>query len=148
MECLTCLSLCGEKRISPGPSIHEGTHWIIDHAYPTKLLGWLVMVPKRHVEALHDLSAAEFNELGILQAAITKALFQELHCEKEYLVCFAEGKGFHHVHFHVIPRSKNLPEDLKGTGIFTMLRTEEKDAVSRDEIILLSQKLTSALTKE
>ena len=97
---------------------------------------------------LKDLSEEELNELGILQAAITKALFQELHCEKEYLVCFAEGKGFHHVHFHVIPRSKNLPEDLKGTGIFTMLRTEEKDAVSRDEIILLSQKLTSALTKE
>jgi hypothetical protein len=34
MECLICLSLSGERRISPGPFIHEGAYWVVDRAIP------------------------------------------------------------------------------------------------------------------
>jgi diadenosine tetraphosphate (Ap4A) HIT family hydrolase len=63
MECLTCLSLRGERRISPSPFIDTGTHWVVDHAYLTSHLGWLVILPKRHIEALHKLSREEFLHL-------------------------------------------------------------------------------------
>ncbi|HEY7094662.1 MAG TPA: hypothetical protein VH393_15880 [Ktedonobacterales bacterium] len=36
-ECWSCLSLSGGRRISPGPFIHEGRYWMVDHAYPTRL---------------------------------------------------------------------------------------------------------------
>ena len=57
MECWTCKSNLGEKRISPGPTIYEGKYWLVEHAYPIKMIGWLVIVLKRHAEALHELTA-------------------------------------------------------------------------------------------
>ncbi len=44
-------SLSGEQRISPGPTIYESRYWLVEHAYPCRMLGWLVIVLKRHVIA-------------------------------------------------------------------------------------------------
>jgi diadenosine tetraphosphate (Ap4A) HIT family hydrolase len=63
-DCWTCRSLSGEKRISPGPTLCEGQYWVVDHAYPARQVGWLVIVLKRHAEALHELGDAEFEELA------------------------------------------------------------------------------------
>ena len=82
MDCLTCKSISGEKRISPGPTIHEARFWYIEHAYPCKLKGWLVLVLKRHVEALHDLTQEEFLELGELQFRLSRLLSDELKAAK------------------------------------------------------------------
>ncbi len=64
MTCLTCLNLSGEQPISPAPFIYEGTYRVVDHAYPTTHLGWPVILPRRHVEALHELTQEEFQELA------------------------------------------------------------------------------------
>src|SRR5690349_5354536 len=101
MDCWTCKSNTGEKRISPGPTIFEGKYWLVEHAYPIKRLGWLVIVLKRHAEALHELTAEEFVELGQILSRVINVLFEETHCEKEYVSCYAETEHFHHVHFHV-----------------------------------------------
>jgi diadenosine tetraphosphate (Ap4A) HIT family hydrolase len=143
MECFTCQSISGEKRISPGPTIHEGKFWLVEHAYPCQLKGWLVLVLKRHVEALHELSQEEFMELAELQYKLTRLLFDELDCEKEYSICLAEAEHFHHIHFHLIPKPKNLPDELKATRIFAMLKVEEKDAVPPDEIQALCENLNT-----
>jgi diadenosine tetraphosphate (Ap4A) HIT family hydrolase len=121
MDCLSCLSNSGARRISPGPTIYDGTYWLIEHAYPCSLPGWLVIVAKRHVEALHDLTAEERAELAILQFKAIAALRETFGCRKEYLVCFAESEGFEHIHFHVVPRADGLEESLKGTKAFTLL---------------------------
>ena len=71
MECWTCKSNTGEKRISPGPTIFEGEYWLVEHAYPVKTIGWLVIVLKRHAEALHELTPEEFAELAQIQARLT-----------------------------------------------------------------------------
>jgi len=62
VECFTCQSISGEKRISPGPTIHTAKFWLVEHAYPGKLKGWLVLALKRHVQALHELTRDEFLE--------------------------------------------------------------------------------------
>ena len=139
MKCLSCLSISGKKRISPGPIIYEGSYWIVDHAYPTNLLGWLVIILKRHAEALHDVHNEEFEELGKLQEKTTKFLRDTLSCEKEYFACFSEGKEFQHIHFHVIPKTKAITEDLKGPKVFAMLKVGEKESVEKNEIIKLSK---------
>lgn len=134
MTCLSCLSNSGEKRISPGPTIYEGAYWYLEHAYPTTLKGWLVAVLKRHVEALHELTPEEFTELSVIQARATKLLFETLDCEKEYVLCLAEGAGFHHIHVHIVPKPRDLPDELKATRIFALLKVTAEEALPPQEV--------------
>ena len=146
MECWTCRSNTGEKRISPGPTIFEGKYWFLEHAYPVKVVGWLVIVLKRHAEALHELTAEEFVELEQIQAKIVHVLYEELHCEKEYIVCYAELEHFHHIHFHIFAKPANLPEELKGGSSFALLKVTPEEAVPSNQVIafcgLLKNKLS------
>jgi diadenosine tetraphosphate (Ap4A) HIT family hydrolase len=146
MDCYTCRSLSGEHRISPGRTIYEGRYWLIEHAYPTRLKGWLVIVLKRHVVALHEMTREEFSELGELQALTVKLLHESLDSAKEYAVCFAEKEGFEHIHFHIIARTRDLPDDLKGTKIFAMINVMEADALPREEIKAFCETLRSHTT--
>ncbi len=134
MTCLSCVSISGEKRLSPGPTIYEGAYWLVEHAYPTTLQGWLVAVLKRHAEALHELTAEEFAELGVIQARATKLLFDALDCEKEYVMCLAESEGFHHIHFHIVPKPRDLPPELKATRIFALINVSPEEALPPQEV--------------
>lgn len=141
MECWTCKSNTGEKRISPGPTIFEGKYWLVEHAYPVKTIGWLVIVLKRHTEALHELTTEEFTELAQIQAKLTKVLFEELHCEKEYLSCYAEMEHFRHIHFHIFAKPPGLPDELKGGHSFALLKVTEEEAVPPGQIIAFCELL-------
>ena len=136
MECWICRSNTGEKRISPGPTIFEGEYWQVEHAYPVDAKGWLVIVLKRHVEALHELTVDEFAEMAQIQSKLTCFLFEELHCEKEYVSCFAEAEHFSHIHFHVFAKPSALPYELKGGKSFALLKVMPEEAVPPDEIIV------------
>jgi diadenosine tetraphosphate (Ap4A) HIT family hydrolase len=135
MECLTCKSNSGEKRISPGPTIFEGNYWFVEHAYPVKTIGWIVVVLKRHSEALHELTSEEFMELAQIQAKLIPFLHEELSSEKEYLSCYAEMKGFRHIHVHIFAKSPDLPDELKGGKSFALLKVSPEAAVPPNEII-------------
>lgn len=139
--CHTCKSSSGEKRISPGPTIYSGQYWLVEHAYPTALKGWLVIVLKRHAEALHELTHDEFRELGEIQARLTRLLHQETGCCKEYIACFAEMAGFYHIHFHVIPRAADWPDELKGGKSFTLLKVSEAEALPPDQVRTFCERL-------
>jgi diadenosine tetraphosphate (Ap4A) HIT family hydrolase len=139
--CLACQSLSGEKRISPGPSLFDGRYWVVEHAYPVKMTGWLVIVLKRHAEALHNLSDGEFEELAALQKRCAQALHEAFGCANEYSICLAEKEGFKHIHFHVVARAPDLPEALRGTNIYQMLKATEVDALPRAEIKAFCEEL-------
>jgi len=141
MECWTCQSNTGAKRISPGPSIFEGEYWFVEHAYPVKILGWLVIVLKRHAEALHELTAAEFAELAQIQANVIPLLHEELHCEKEYVSCYAEMEHFRHIHVHIFAKAHDLPEELKGGKSFALLKVTSEEAVAPAEVIAFCELL-------
>ncbi len=142
MECFTCLNVRGERRISPGPFIYEGTHWVVDHAYPTTHLGWLVILPKRHIEALHELGREEFQELAEIEYRLVQVMHMDSTVQKEYLMCFAEGIGFYHVHIHVVPKPADLPDYLKGPRIFALLTVDEAHAVPAPELTLFCEEFT------
>ena len=134
MECLSCLSISGEKRISPGPIIYEGIYWLVDHAYPTSLPGWLVIVLKRHAEALHELSQDEFAELATIQHRLAQVMHHDAAIEKEYTMCFAESSGFQHIHVHFVAKPRDLPAELKGPQVFRALQVDEAHAVPPEQI--------------
>jgi diadenosine tetraphosphate (Ap4A) HIT family hydrolase len=147
MECLSCLSLQGVQRISPGPFIYEGNYWVVDHAYPTSLKGWLVIVTRRHVEALHDLTREEFEELADIQYRLAKVLGSSSAIEKEYMMCFAEAEGFRHIHIHFVARPRDLPQEAIGPHIFLYLNVDQQSAVPPDEIKRFNEELKEALDK-
>jgi diadenosine tetraphosphate (Ap4A) HIT family hydrolase len=120
--CYTCREGAGEGRLSPGPTIHDGAAWRVEHAYPCGMVGWLVIVLKRHAAALHELTPAEWAELAEAEGRAVAVLRRLLACEKEYLVSFAEAEHFQHVHVHVIARAAGLDPALRGPGIFALLK--------------------------
>lgn len=142
MNCRTCLSLSGEKPILAQSRIYEGKLWVVEHAYPVKVLGWLVIILKRHSESLHQLTKEEFSELANIQEKFTKLLHKHLDSNKQYLACFAEGNNFHHIHLHLISKPTNLPESFKGPKIFELLG---RDSLEKEIIISFCQKLKSEL---
>lgn len=143
-ECLSCLGLAGTPRISPGPSIYVGTYWQVEHAYPTKLVGWLVIVLRRHAIALHELNSDEFAELGTILEPTVRAVHAALGPAKEYAACYAEARGFEHIHFHVVPRAQDMPEELMGAGSFDLLRVSRSEAADPMAIHAFCESLQKA----
>jgi len=98
-----------------------GPRWRVAHAFGTSLPGWLVVLPRRHVIALDELTVEEAADLGPLLRAATAALRHVLGCSKTYVGLFAEAEGFAHVHFHVVPCSPDLDQSLRGPRVFGLL---------------------------
>lgn len=147
MECWTCQSNSGEKRISPGTTIHEGEYWLVEHAYPVQRVGWLVIVLKRHAEALHELSGDEFAELAQIQFRIISLLHTELQSEKEYVSCYAEMEHFRHIHFHVFAKPHELRKELWGGKSFALLKVLPEEAVLPAEVASFCKRLKEKMTK-
>jgi diadenosine tetraphosphate (Ap4A) HIT family hydrolase len=121
---------------------------MVEHAYPVKRVGWLVLVLKRHAEALHDLSAEEFTELGGLLSLTTRFLSEELHNQKEYISCYGEAEGFPHIHFHVFAKPADLPEELKGGKSFSLLKVSREEAAPPSEIVAFCERLRVRFTQQ
>ena len=134
-ECLTCKSNQGIKRISPGEQIYSGQFWNVEHAYPSGLLGWLVIVLKRHTDELHGLLLEEWQELSEINYRVINLLHKVLETKKEYICCFAEGEGFKHIHFHIIPKSNKFDANLGGTKSFLYLKKGVKEPIKKEEVI-------------
>lgn len=77
-----------------------------------------MLVLRRHARALHDLDDDEATALGKWLPILTRALHDATGCELEYVMQFAEGAGFHHVHFHLVARSSDWSSELTGPGVF------------------------------
>jgi diadenosine tetraphosphate (Ap4A) HIT family hydrolase len=148
MDCFTCQNISGIRRIWPGPFIYEGQYWLVDHAYPVALKGWLVLLTKRHVEALHELSKEELHELADIQYLLAQALAANASIEKEYMMCFAEAEHFQHIHIHFIAKPKDLSSEVKGPNIFSLLNVHQQLAIPPAEIRAFSEELKKILDRD
>jgi diadenosine tetraphosphate (Ap4A) HIT family hydrolase len=146
MKCLSCQSLKGETSLSRGPAILKSKYWQVEHIHPTSLLGWLVIVLKRHAEALHELSSDEFSELARIQEATTKALHEETKCQKEYNMIFAEQENFNHVHVHIVPIPEDLPAKNRGPNIFSLHGVPDSEVVDDKKTIKLCKRLSNKIS--
>ena len=120
---LGCLSCSDSARadLAPRDRVYLSPRWRVAHAFGTQLPGWLVVLPRRHVTVLDELTLAEQAELGPLLAAVTAALRETIHCGKTYVALFAEAEGFEHIHFHVVPRTDDLDPAFRGPFVFALL---------------------------
>ena len=131
-ECYTCaLTLQRDNGEAPlWDNIFRTPYWDVVHSYNTSLLGWLVLVARRHIAAIDEMSEAEAQELGQLLRHVSLALKQVTGCQKTYVIQFAEHPQHPHVHFHVVPRYPDQPEAYRGFGIQNYLGVPEAERVS------------------
>ncbi|MEU5566733.1 HIT family protein [Micromonospora musae] len=133
MDCFTCCSNTRIDALPPREVIAADDHWRVAHAFDTALPGWLVLIPRRHVASIADLTDAEAATLGTWQVRLSRALQAVTGCAKTYVVQFAEKEGFAHVHFHVVPRMPDLPADRRGPRVFSYLGAAEQDRVTEQQ---------------
>lgn len=144
-NCNSCNSNRNIKRISPTDPVYNGKYWLVEHAYPSGMLGWLVLLPKRHIEAMHKLTPKEYKEFGKIFPKIIKALHKETNCEKEYIFQMAKATGFKHIHFHIAPKAKRLSKRYEGIKIFDI--KNKAKPLNKNKIIEFCNKLRKRLDK-
>jgi diadenosine tetraphosphate (Ap4A) HIT family hydrolase len=135
-ECLSCLTNANPD-LPPRDRVHVGLRWRAAHAFGTSLPGWLVVIPRRHVLALDELTPEESADLGPLLSDLTAALREVVGWEKTYVALFSEAEGFAHLHFHLIPRPPGLDAAHQGPGVFGLLGgdpTRHVPDTTRDQI--------------
>lgn len=140
-SCFTCDNNDRFDLLAAPEQIAADEHWRVAHAFNTALPGWLVLVPRRHVTAIADLTDAEAAGLGSWQVRLSHALRAVTGCAKTYVIQFAETEGFSHVHFHIVPRMSDLPEELRGPRVFGLLGVSEDERVGSDKMDALAAAL-------
>lgn len=147
VNCLTCQFLA-ERNLGARPlwdDIYRAPYWDVVHSYNTSLPGWLVLVARRHIAAIHDVTEDEAVELGRLQRQVSMALEQVTGCVKTYVIQFAEAAEHPHVHFHIIPRMADLPADHRGPNIFKYLGVSASERVSEAEMTKIAAQVRDYL---
>lgn len=122
--------------------------WDVVHSYNTSLPGWLVLVARRHIEAIHELTEAEALELGLLLRRVSVALQEITGCVKTYVIQFAEAEGHPHVHFHVVPRMADQPEERRSIMVFGYLGVPEEERVSEETMNQIAAQVQRVLLRE
>ena len=146
-ECHTCeLTARRDKGEAPlWDNIFRTQYWDLVHSYNTSLPGWLVLVARRHLAAIDEMSAAESAELGGLLQQVSASLKQVTGCQKTYVMQFAEHPQHPHVHFHVVPRLNKQPETHRGPRVMKYLQVTEDEYVTEDVMNALSEQIRQAL---
>ncbi len=146
-DCMTC-ELTERRRLGQAPlwdCIYRTQFWDVAHAYNTALPGWLVLIVQRHIEAIDELTEQEAVELGGLIRRVSLALKKITGCAKTYVIQFAEHKNHPHVHFHIVPRMSDQPEDRRSTKIFAYLGVSQEESVSEHQMNDIATKIQSIL---
>jgi diadenosine tetraphosphate (Ap4A) HIT family hydrolase len=148
--CSTC-ELIARRDAGTAPDwdrIQRTQYWDVAHCYETSIPGWLVLVARRHIQSLDELTKAEAVEMGLLLRNISSALKSATGCLKTYVLQFAESPQHPHVHFHIIPRMPDLPVKQRSVRIFACLGVAEEERVSQAEMNALALQLREKLLAE
>lgn len=145
--CKTC-ELIARRNAGIAPlwdSIFRTPYWDVVHSYDTALPGWLVLVARRHLIAVDELTDAEATELGQLIRRVSVALKVVTGCVKTYVIQFAEKAEHPHVHFHIIPRMIDQPEERRATLVFSYLGVPEEERVSEERMNAIAAQVREIL---
>jgi diadenosine tetraphosphate (Ap4A) HIT family hydrolase len=142
-ECFNCR--LEPQDLPPRQALLRTEHWRVAHAFDSALPGWLVIVPRSHVLALHELPAAAHGELGDLLGRLSTALQHVVGCTKTYVMQFSEAEGFEHLHVHLVPRMPDQPADRTGPQVFGYLGAGAAARVPEDEQDRLARLIAAAV---
>ncbi|MGH8922432.1 MAG: HIT family protein [Actinomycetes bacterium] len=108
--CLTCEQESSLDTALPWQRIALDDDWRVTHSFNTCLPGWLVLLPRRHVLTIAELTDREARSLGVWLVRLSRA--PRAVTGRVKTAQFAEADGLPvwctHVHVHVVPRTAEL----------------------------------------
>jgi histidine triad (HIT) family protein len=112
--CLVCGEISGEVEL-PGGLLWDEEGAVAFHVPPLPVrgdpyLGHLLVVVRRHVPGLGDLTDDEGAAVGRAAAALASAL--ALECGATRVHSAVAGLAVPHFHLHLVPRYAETPEDV------------------------------------
>lgn len=128
-------------------NIQRTRYWDLAHCFNTVLPGWLVLIARQHVESIDQLSEAEAAELGRVLRTASLALREVTGCIKTYVIQFAEHPDHPHVHFHLIPRMQDQPEDRRSMQVFEYMRRPAGEWVTEAHMNQIAAQIQRALSR-
>lgn len=143
--CLTCQRNAERHTYPLSENIFEDTHWRVCHAFNTSLPGWLVIVALRHIGTLAELTPEEASSIGELIRKTSKALQEVTGAAKTYSIQFAEHPDHSHVHFHIVPRHENTPDEFRGKNVFHYLNVPDEQSVPLEQRNELAGKIKTLM---
>ncbi len=143
--CYPCRMNAAGSDLPPREQVYDDSRWRVAHALSSRLPGWLVVLPRRHITSLAELTSEEAVALGPLLRRLTAALAEVTGCQKTYVALFAEADGFDHLHLHVVPRVRDLPDDRRGPQVFGYLARDESEWLPEPERDRLAALVTAEL---
>lgn len=146
-QCATCelVKRRDEGQAPPWDRIRRTPRWDIVHAFGTSIEGHVVLVVRRHITAVADMTADEAAELGPLIKEVSRSVQEVVGCDKTYVAQFAEHPDHPHVHVHVIPRARDLPHEHRGPRVFGLLGVPEDASVTDARMNDIAQQLDAQL---
>jgi diadenosine tetraphosphate (Ap4A) HIT family hydrolase len=128
--------------------VFDDGQWRVAHSFSSALPGWMVVVARRHVTSMGQLTGAEGAALGLLLVALSRALERAVDASKTYVAMFAEAEGFEHLHVHVVPRRPDQPKRRRGPRVFGYLRRPADDWVPAAEMDRVADQVRPLLAEE
>lgn len=126
--------------------VHEDALVVLAHVPPSSVNatngypGHLLLVPRRHVESPGAVSDEEAERIGLWLARGTQLLETISGAEHVYLARL--GDGWRHLHYHLIPRYADTPDQYHGLNVRDWKGVER---CSRPEAAAIAARLRSAL---
>ncbi|HZQ82105.1 MAG TPA: HIT family protein [Gaiellaceae bacterium] len=118
-DCLVCQEVAGEIEL-PGGLLWDDEHAIAFHLPPLErfsqqpYLGHLLVVTRRHVDHVGDLTEAEATSVAQATRTLAAALRRE-GVERVHVAVI--GLGVPHFHQHLYPRYPGVPEGTPWMGV-------------------------------
>ncbi|MCG8350389.1 MAG: HIT family protein [Chloroflexales bacterium] len=146
-RCDTCTRLIArDQGTAPlWDAIYRADFWDVAHSCNTSLAGWLVLIARRHIETIAELTQPEALELGLLLKRVSHAVQAATGCVKTYVVQFAEADEHPHVHFHIVPRMADQPRERCGPHVFAHLGVAEHERVDEATMNELARRIRAIL---
>jgi diadenosine tetraphosphate (Ap4A) HIT family hydrolase len=147
-DCYSCrMNAIVPANLPPRECVLDDGHWRVAHAIGSGLVGWMVIVPHRHISSLSEMTPDEADALGPLMQRLSTAVEVVTGAMKCYVVFLAEAPGFRHVHLHVIPRLVDAPPERVGIGVMQYLAVPNSEWVSHDEMDSISTRIREYLER-
>jgi diadenosine tetraphosphate (Ap4A) HIT family hydrolase len=112
-ECLICQQVTGEFEMPGGPLWEDGNvvafHIPPTEGNPAPYLGHLLVLTRRHVDHLGDLTEFEAESVARASRTLAAALREE-GVERVHVAVI--GLGMAHFHQHLYPRYPGMPPDV------------------------------------
>lgn len=97
------------RRRAPELVAWEDSLWIVRHHMPpSPLVGWFMLISRRHFGGPADLSESEALFLGPTLRRVSQAIKAVTGAPKVYAIAFGEGAP--HLHVHLVPRYADRPD--------------------------------------